>query len=145
MIRSIIIDEAFENREKLTNLIGKHCDNIEVIATVGSVKAGIAAINRHKPDLIFLDIEMPNGTGFDLLESIKNLNFELIFTTNYDQYDIHDQYAIAIKAIKFCALDYLLKPIDTAELKSAIKKVEERQGKKKKKERNLIIFDNEKL
>ena len=81
-------------------------------------ESGLAAIQRLKPDLVFLDIEMPNMNGFEMLEKLTEINFEIIFTTSYDQY--------AIKAIRFSALDYLLKPVDREELQRAVQKVVER-------------------
>ena len=84
-----------------------------------SAKAGLEAIEKVKPELIFLDIEMPVMNGFEMLEQFSAIDFAIVFTTSYDQY--------AIKAIRFSALDYLLKPIDRKELMSAIRKVESRK------------------
>ena len=118
MIKSVIIEDEEKGRELLFNLLTNYCPNVKVVDMADSVKSGLAAIQKHKPDLIFLDIIMPDESGFELLEHIKDMDVEVIFTTAYDQY--------AIKAIRFSALDYLLKPIDVAELQNALKKVEDK-------------------
>jgi two-component system LytT family response regulator len=87
---------------------------VETIPEGENVQSGIAAIEKHNPDIVFLDIQMPDGTGFDVLASIPNKTFEVIFITAHEEF--------AIKAIKFSALDYLLKPVDTTELKAALEK-----------------------
>jgi len=132
MIKAIIIEDEEKGRKLLYNLLTTYCPNVEVLELADSVKTGLDAINEYKPDLIFLDIIMPDETGFELLEHIKDMDVEVIFTTAYDQY--------AIKAIRFSALDYLLKPIDINELQSAVKKVE-----KKLDERHDHDSFNEKL
>jgi two-component system, LytTR family, response regulator len=118
MLRAIIVEDEKKSRETLTGFLKLFCKNIEVVAEADDVYSGIKAIEAHAPDVVFLDIQMPDGNGFMLLESLKEINFEVIFTTAYDQF--------AIKAIKFSALDYLLKPIYPDELKEAVKKAEER-------------------
>jgi len=115
MIKSVIIDDEKKGRETLKNMLAKYCNNVEVVDEANSAKNGKEIIENHNPDLVFLDIQMPHGTGFDMLEDVEEVNFEVIFTTAYDQY--------AIKAIKFAALDYLLKPIDIDELKNAVDRV----------------------
>lgn len=116
MIRSIIVDDELKSRESLKILLEDFCENVEVKALCQNVEEGLLAIAEHKPDVIFLDIQMQRETGFDLLTKIKSVNFEVIFTTAYSEY--------AIKAFKFSAIDYLLKPIDIEELKKALGKVE---------------------
>jgi two-component system LytT family response regulator len=118
MLRAVIVEDEKKSRETLAGLLKLFCKNIEVIAEADDVYSGIKAIETHSPDVVFLDIQMPDGNGFMLLESLKEINFEVIFTTAYDQF--------AIKAIKFSALDYLLKPIFPDELKDAVKKAEEK-------------------
>jgi two-component system, LytTR family, response regulator len=100
-------------------LLKEHCPSVKLAAECRSAKIGIEAIEKGKPDFIFLDIEMPMMNGFEMLKQFSEINFAIIFTTSYDQY--------AIKAIRFSALDYLLKPIDPKELVSAVAKVEERK------------------
>jgi two-component system LytT family response regulator len=103
-------------------MLEKNCKQIEVVAKVDSMLSAFEAITNKEPDLVFLDIEMPNGNAFDLLEKFKTINFKIIFTTAYDHY--------AIKAIKFSAVDYILKPIDPEELITAVKRFEDRAGEK---------------
>lgn len=114
MIKSIIIDDESKSCETLEGLLSRYCPEIEVIAIAKGYTEGISAINKHKPELIFLDIQMPEGSGFKLLQNV-DINFEIIFTTAYDQF--------AIKAIRYSALDYLLKPIIPDELRTAVLKL----------------------
>jgi two-component system LytT family response regulator len=123
MIKAIIVDDELGGRESLSKMLEKNCKHVEVVAKVDSILAAFEAITNKEPDLVFLDIEMPNGNAFDLLEKFKEIHFNIIFTTAYDHY--------AIKAIKFSAVDYLLKPIDPEELVQAVKRFEERIGQKK--------------
>jgi two-component system LytT family response regulator len=117
MIKVIIVDDEEKSRITLKNLIAMYCPNIEVIELCDSVNSALKAIEKQMPDLVFLDVEMPFHNGFTLLEKIKNPAFDVIFTTAYDHY--------AIKAIKYSALDYLLKPIDSDDLKAAVAKIKE--------------------
>lgn len=122
MIKAIIVDDELGARESLSKMIEKNCKQIEVVAKVDSMLSAFEAITNKEPDLVFLDIEMPNGNAFDLLEKFKSINFNIIFTTAYDHY--------AIKAIKFSAIDYILKPIDSEELVTAVKRFENQRGQK---------------
>lgn len=119
MIKAIIVDDELGARESLSKMIEKNCKQLEVVAKADSMLAAFEAITTKQPDLVFLDIEMPNGNAFDLLEKFKEINFNIIFTTAYDHY--------AIKAIKFSAIDYILKPIDPEELVEAVKRLEKKQ------------------
>jgi two-component system LytT family response regulator len=119
MLRAVIVEDEKRSRETLSGLLKLYCKNVEVVAEADGVKTGISAITEYKPDIIFLDIQMPDGSGFKLLEELEDYNFDVIFTTAYDQF--------AIKAIKFSALDYLLKPIFPDDLKEAVNKAEEKQ------------------
>jgi len=114
-IRAIVVEDEPNNRDNLLELLKKYCPDVDVIATAHSGSSGIDAILKHQPDLVFLDVEMPDGNGFDVLEKTTSVKFEVVFTTAFDHY--------ALQAFKFCALDYLLKPIDIAELIAAIDKV----------------------
>lgn len=131
MLKAIIIDDEINSRKTLDSLLKKYCPEVEVAGIADSVKSGLEQIEKTKPDVVFLDIEMPGGSGFDLLEKAPKINFEVIFTTAYDQY--------AIQAIKFSALDYLLKPIDVSELKTAIQKIEKNK-KQNIPNKNLDVF-----
>lgn len=116
MIRTIIIDDEENVRKTLEKLLNKHCPNVRIVSEANSVKSGLKAIKRHHPDLVLLDIKMDDGTGFDLLKQLDPVDFKVIFITAFDQF--------AIKAIKFSALDYLLKPVDPEDLTEAITKAE---------------------
>lgn len=116
MIKAILIDDEVHCLETLSILLKEYCPQIAVVDQCRSAKKGLEAIDKNKPDLVFLDIEMPAMNGFELLEQFQEIPFAVIFTTSYDQY--------AIKAIRFSALDYLLKPIDPKELIVAVQKVQ---------------------
>ncbi len=133
-IRAIIIDDEAGNRENLQRMLERHCGNVQVLAVAASAIEGIDAISTHSPDLVFLDIEMPHANGFELLESLPRIDFEVIFVTAFDHY--------AIRAIKFCALDYLLKPIDLLELKVAVEKVSEKLQRARENESMEIFMQN---
>lgn len=115
MIRSIIVDDEPYCCETLEIMIGNFCPGLKVEAVCRSGEEALAALTRFNPQLVFLDIEMPYMNGFEFLEKAGPIHFALIFTTSYDQY--------AIKAIRFSAMDYLLKPIDREELIQAVSKV----------------------
>lgn len=118
MIKAIIVDDEPYCCETLSILLDRYCPQVEVTGSYHSAMQALGPIREQQPQLLFLDIEMPRMNGFELLEKVKDLSFELIFTTSYDQY--------AIKAIRFSALDYLLKPIDREELQRSVQKVEQR-------------------
>lgn len=123
MMTCVIIDDEPNNILNLQMLLQKHCSNITVLATAMNADNGIQIINQYKPNVVFLDIQMPRKNGFQLLQSLPRLDFEIIFVTAYDQY--------GIQAVKWSALDYLLKPIKTEELQAAVNKAAEKYGQKK--------------
>ena len=112
MRKVLIIDDENRTRELIAKMIDSFGLDVKAIPEGENVQSGIEAIQKHQPDIVFIDIQMPDGTGFDVLRSIENKNFEVIFITAHEEF--------AIKAIKFSALDYLLKPVDTNELRSAL-------------------------
>lgn len=114
MIKTIIIDDDIINRELLTNLIKQNCSNISIVAQADGVERGLQAIRKHHPDLLLLDISMDDGDAFDLLEHIGKIDFKVIFVTAHEEY--------AVKAFKFSAVDYLIKPINKSDLIIAINK-----------------------
>ena len=114
MITATIVDDEPYSCEALVTLLERYCPDVKVLDIRYSAASALKSINEQKPQILFLDIEMPHMNGFELLEKLSEIDFELIFTTSYDQY--------AIKAIRFSALDYLLKPIDWEELKKAVQK-----------------------
>jgi len=121
MLKAIIIDDEFDARQTLVNFIGKYCKNVEVTGEAEGVESGLNLLKSHQPDIVFLDIQMEDGNGFDLLKKVDKIDFDVIFTTAYDEY--------AVKAFKFNATDYLLKPIDPVELVNAINKAEKERSK----------------
>ena len=112
MIKTVLIDDQGNSRNALKNLLVKYCPDIDIIGEADGVKSGLELIESKHPDLVFLDVQMTDGTGFSLLKQIKQYSFKIIFTTAFDHY--------AVQAIRFSALDYLLKPIDPDELVSAV-------------------------
>ena len=113
-MKAILVDDERSNLVNLQVLLAKYCPLVKVITTSNQVEEAVTLINLHQPDLLFLDIQMGKNSGFDLLNMINNPSFEVIFVTAYDQY--------GIQAVKFAALDYLLKPVNPDELISAVKK-----------------------
>ncbi|KLT64858.1 LytTR family DNA-binding domain-containing protein [Pedobacter sp. BMA] len=117
-MRAILVDDEQANLENLNTLLAKHCPHIRVISTLANIDDALIQINLHQPDLLFLDIQMGKNTGFDLLSRLTEKTCEVIFVTAFDQY--------GIQAVKFAALDYLLKPVDPDELQQAVIKAERR-------------------
>jgi two-component system LytT family response regulator len=115
MIRAVIIDDEKLARDVIFNYLNEYCPDVEVVAQASSVKTALTSIQKTTPDLVFLDIEMPDGTGFDLLNSFDKIDFKIIFVTAYSEY--------AIKAFRFSAIDYLLKPVKIDELIDAVARV----------------------
>ncbi len=115
MISAIIIDDEQKGRLALRQKLADYCPRVEVVAEACDGAEGIELIEKHKPQILFLDIEMPRMDGFEMLRRIDSRNFQIVFTTAYDQY--------AIQAIKYAAFDYLLKPVDIDELKSAVDRI----------------------
>ncbi|APY06944.1 DNA-binding response regulator [Winogradskyella sp. J14-2] len=117
-MKTLIIDDEKRSRHLLSNLIAEHCPSIEEVYEASDLKLGVDVIKTEHPDIVFLDIEMPNQSGLDILEYFpEKVDFKIIFVTAYNQY--------AIEAFKLSAIDYLLKPVDITELKEAITKAKE--------------------
>jgi two-component system, LytTR family, response regulator len=119
MLTAIIIDDERNSRNALRQKLNNHCAEVTIIAECENGEEGIKSIEENKPDIIFLDVEMPRMNGFTMLQQLQQHNFEIIFITAYDHY--------AIKAIKFSALDYLVKPVEIADLKTAVEKAAEKR------------------
>src|SRR5688572_13783080 len=115
-MRIVLIDDDSVIRENLRTMLSMYSPTSTVIAEADGVKAGLACIKEHKPDLVLLDVEMRDGTGFDLLSFYGEVDFKVIFVTGHDAY--------AIRAFKISAIDYVLKPVDPHDLVSALKKAE---------------------
>ncbi|MBI5541597.1 MAG: response regulator transcription factor [Bacteroidia bacterium] len=112
MIKAIIVDDEKKSVQTMSLMLKEYCPDVEVIGFAHSAIEGAKEVISKKPDLLFLDVEMTGGSGFDLLESLPERNFKVIFVTAHDHY--------ALKAIKFHAIDYVLKPIDVEDLKNAV-------------------------
>ena len=123
MIRAVTIDDEVNNIDNLKALLRHYCPDVAVIGQAGNAAEGLEVITTLEPELVFLDIQMPGQNGFDLLKSLPHYDFEVIFVTGFDQY--------GIQAIRFSAIDYLLKPIDPAELQNAVRRAGEKIGEKK--------------
>lgn len=116
MIKAVIIDDEKQARNTLTGLIERYCHNVMLLGEADGVRSGIELIKNTQPDLVFLDIQMQDGSGFKLLEYIDKVDFQIVFTTAFDQF--------AIRAFKYNALDYLLKPIVPQDLINALNRAE---------------------
>jgi two-component system LytT family response regulator len=137
MIRAVIIDDEANARFLLGDLIQRHfSERLTVVGEANDVDTGIVAIERHQPDVVFLDIKMQKGTGFDLLQAMKDIHFEVVFITAYDNY--------AIKAFDFAAFGYLLKPVKSAELRNVVDRLEKhlRRLKEGADQRIKVLIDN---
>ena len=115
-MKAILVDDEKHCRDVLSLLLQKYCPQVKLLAACADGPEGVAAIEAFRPDLVFLDIEMPGMSGFDLLEACQYTGFDVIFTTAYNEY--------AIKAIRHNALDYILKPVDKDELILAVAKAQ---------------------
>jgi two-component system LytT family response regulator len=124
MINTVVIDDEKDARVNTMGLLNLHCPNLKVLGTASGVEEGILLIKETTPDLVLLDIDMPDGTGFDLLRQLMPVEFSVIFITAYAQH--------ALKAIKFNALDFLVKPLDPEDLLLAINKLNGHQNEKLK-------------
>jgi two-component system, LytTR family, response regulator len=119
MIKAILIDDEKNSRESLHKKLHAHCPGVQVLAECANGQEGLVAIEQHKPDIVFLDIEMPHMNGFTMLQQLPQKNFALIFTTAYNQY--------AINAIRHSAIDYLVKPVEVTELVNAVARAAEQK------------------
>ena len=115
MLKTVIIDDDYVSRLILREMLEKFLDNIEILGEAATVAEGVKLIEVNNPDLVLLDISMPDGTGFDLLDKLKLINFKLIFITAYSEY--------AVKAFRYSAFDYIIKPLNVDELTKAIKRI----------------------
>jgi two-component system LytT family response regulator len=133
MIRCVLIDDEKNSLEMMEWLLKTYCPSVKIEAMCNAAAEGIEAIHKHKPDLVFLDIEMPHMNGFDMLEQFDKLFFDVVFCTAYDQF--------AIRAFKYSAVNYLLKPVDPEDLKETIRRIEERKSAPSK-EQIELLFQN---
>lgn len=130
-IKAILVDDEESARDVLENLLRRFCPDVELVSKCSNVEQAVEKINIHQPDLVFLDIEMPNYAGYELIDFFTEINFEIIFVTAYDQY--------AIKAFEVSAVDYLLKPIEIDRLKESVARVSNKFNIHQNKERILHL------
>lgn len=119
-MKACIVDDEKKGRDSLQHLLEENCKDVQVVGNAESVDSAYQLINKLQPDLVFLDVEMPQGSGFELLKRFEKVNFKTIFVTAHNHY--------AIKAIKFAAIDYLLKPVDVDELVAAVENAKRSSG-----------------
>ena len=134
MLRAVLVDDQESNLSSLSGKLLRNCPQVEIIASCENAEKAIDAIDSLKPDVVFLDIEMPVMNGFSMLQKLTYQKFELIFTTAYDHY--------ALKAIRFSALDYLIKPIEIDELKLAVNRAEAKRIQKSSTTQMELLLGN---
>jgi two-component system LytT family response regulator len=134
MIRTVLIDDETDSIRVLQKLLETYCPQVEVVGTAEGVETGLEVIQATRPDLLLLDIEMTQGNAFDLLNQLRPLTFQVIFVTAFDNY--------AIRAFKYSAVDYLLKPVDIDELVSAVRRVAERSQQRTIVDQMQVFLDN---
>lgn len=130
-LRAILVDDEESARDVLQNLLLRFCPDVELIAKCENVLEAVDVINKEQPDLVFLDIEMPNYAGYEIVGFFKEINFEIIFVTAYDQY--------AIRAFEIAAIDYLLKPVDIERLKLSIARVKTQRNTEQQAQRLALL------
>ncbi|MCB9232500.1 MAG: response regulator transcription factor [Bacteroidia bacterium] len=133
-LRAVMVEDEQASRETLRRYLEKYCPQVEVVGEGTTVKEGITVIRELRPDLVFLDVEMPYGNAFDLLEEVGDLGFEAIFITAYSHY--------AMKALNFSAVYYILKPIDIDELITAVERAAEARNKHEGNFKTRILMEN---
>ena len=133
-LKAIIVEDELASRETLTSYLIKYCPNVELIDEADSVKSGLEVIKKHKPDVVFLDIEMPFGNAFDLLEQIEKVDFEVVFVTAYSNY--------AIQALNMSASYYILKPISIDELVKAVEKITQKRTEQEMPVHSKVLLEN---
>ena len=134
MLSVVIVEDEMHSRETLKNLLEEFCQPIDITGLAGNVEEAVEKVRLKKPDLIFLDVELQTGTGFEVLNRLQDMNFNVIFTTAFEHY--------AVKAIKFSSIDYLLKPIDIEELQQAVEKARLKQGQAESRQQMELLLTN---
>jgi two-component system LytT family response regulator len=133
-IKALIVDDEESARNVLSNLITRYCPQLEIVATCSNVVDAVDAIKTHQPEVVFLDIEMPNYAGYEIVSFFEEINFEIIFVTAYDKY--------AIKAFEISAVDYLLKPVEIDRLKDSVQKLSSKVELKNNQESYKALTEN---
>ncbi|WP_028978357.1 LytR/AlgR family response regulator transcription factor [Sporocytophaga myxococcoides] len=134
VLKAVIVDDEVSGRETLSHYIQKYCQDVEIVGFADSVKSGLEVIEKCRPDILFLDVEMPYGNAFDLLEQVNEITFETVFVTAFSNY--------AMKALNCSAAYYILKPIDIDELVSAVNKIKAQREKSKEFIHTKILIEN---
>lgn len=134
MLKAILVDDEKISRDILSDYLAKYCKDVELLAQCDSVQTGLLAIEKHQPDIVFLDVEMPKGNGFDLLEQVKDIRFETIFVTAFDNY--------AIQALNYSAAYYILKPVSIDELVAAVEKIRVQKQKNVSGLHTKVLLEN---
>jgi two-component system LytT family response regulator len=134
MIRAVIIEDEPAGRKLLQRMLGEHCPDVSVAEAAASAKEGRAAIARHRPDLVFLDVAMPGENGIEMLKELQPVDFQVVFVTAHEDY--------AIDAIRLSAIDYLLKPVRADELVAAVRKARDRADEVDRVEQLQVLVDN---
>jgi len=133
-LKAILVDDEQDSRDILSNYLSKYCPTVQLLEKCSEIKSGMQAIENHNPDIVFLDIEMPYGNGFDLLSQLDEVNFETVFVTAYDNY--------AIRALNQSAAYYILKPIDIDELVNAVAKITQERTSSDYTQHAKILLEN---
>ncbi len=133
-LSAIIVEDELKSQDALRHLLQRFCPEVDILGAAMTVQEAIHLIAAHRPHLVFLDIELPQENGLSLLKYIPKPDFAIIFTTAYDQY--------AVQAFRLAAVDYLLKPIDPTQLKSAIQKVKSREDEQRKARQLELLYNN---
>ncbi|GHN00585.1 DNA-binding response regulator [Cytophagales bacterium WSM2-2] len=134
MLNAVIIDDESDSRQILASYLTKYCPDVKVCGFGESVATGLETIKKYQPDIVFLDIEMPYGNGFDLLDKIKEVTFETVFVTAFDNY--------AIRALNQSAAYYLLKPVNIDELINAVEKIKSERASENYSTRAKLLVEN---
>lgn len=134
MLKAIIVEDEPISRQILAGYLERYCPDVTLVAEADEVQSGVAAIRKHQPDILFLDVEMPKGNGFDLLEQIGEINFETIFVTAYSNY--------AIKALNYSAAYYILKPVSIEDLVAAVEKIRQKKQKNQHSIHTKVLLEN---
>jgi len=133
-LKAILVDDEEGARDVLSNLLLRFCPQVELLAKCGNVLEAVEEIKRLEPDVVFLDIEMPNYAGYEIVNFFDEVNFDIVFVTAYDQY--------AIRAFEIAAIDYLLKPIEIDRLKQAVERVSQQRNKKDQADRLDLLKES---
>ncbi len=133
-LKAIIVEDEEASRETLNNYIEKYCPDVNILAMEESIQGGLKSIAKHQPDIVFLDIEMPYGNAFDLLDQLEDITFEIVFVTAYSNY--------AIKALNMSAAYYILKPVDIDELVNAVEKIKVSRTSKNEGFHTKVLMEN---